>query len=150
MSILVVYDSGFGNTKKVAEAVAEKIKGKAKQVDDVVESDLSDIDVLIVGSPINAWRPTKKVSSFLSDLKKMSLKDVKGAAFDTRIKTRFSGDAATRIARKMTEAGINIIGQPAGFYVKNNEGPLVEGEIDRAIDWAKKTIEQVNSERRDG
>ncbi len=137
MKSLVIYDSNFGNTKQIAEVIAETLGGRAVSVNDVKENDLVGIDLLVVGSPINAWRATPKVQAFLSNLKNSQLKRVSAAAFDTRIKIFFSGNAAKRIARSLTEAGAELITPPLAFYVKEKEGPLVHGEIAKAKSWAR-------------
>lgn len=137
MKSLVIYDSNFGNTKQNAEVIAETLGGRAVSVNDFKEDDLVGIDLLVVGSPINAWRATPKVQTFLSNLKNSQLKRVSAAAFDTRIKIFFSGNAAKRIARSLTEAGAELITPSLAFYVKDKEGPLVNGEIAKAKCWAR-------------
>ena len=56
---LVVYDSVFGNTAKVAEAIGEALgDASVKKVTEVSQKDLHNITVLFVGSPTRAFRPT--------------------------------------------------------------------------------------------
>ena len=57
MKTLVVYDSVFGNTEKIAKAMAEAIGGEAKQVASVQASDLDGVDVLLAGSPTRGFPP---------------------------------------------------------------------------------------------
>lgn len=137
METLVIFDSNFGNTKKVAEVIASELDAKAISVSDFNEEELEGVNLLIVGSPINAWRPTEKINKFLSGLAKEELKDIKVAGFDTRAKIFISGDAAKKIVKKLEEAGAKSITEPQGFYVKGKEGPLFEGEIEKAKKWAK-------------
>lgn len=137
MKSLVIYDSNFGNTKLIAEAIAETLQGRAVSVNDFTNEDLPGTDLLVVGSPINAWRATPKIQAFLSNLKNAHLKKVSAAAFDTRIKIFFSGNAAKRIAKALTDAGAELITPPLAFYVKDKEGPLVDGEIAKAKSWAR-------------
>jgi len=64
LKAFIVYDSAFGNTKAVAEAVAGELNGldaAAVPVDDFTSEQLAAGDLLVVGSPINGWRPTPKV-----------------------------------------------------------------------------------------
>ncbi len=75
------------------------------------------------------------------------LRDVKVAAFDTRFKadevesrlTRFvvrkGGYAAPRIAEQLEKAGGTLAAPPEGFFVVEKEGPLREGELERAAAW---------------
>ena len=138
MKISVIFDSNFGNTKKIAETIANELATKAVSVSDFDKKELEDISLLIVGSPINAWRPTEKINRFLDRISKNKLEGVKAASFDTRVKIFFHGDAAKKIAKKLEKAGAKIIIEPEAFFVKGKEGPLLKGEIEKAKEWAKK------------
>ena len=137
MEVLIIFDSNFGNTKKVADHMAAQIGSAASSisVNDFKESNLQGVKLLIVGSPINAWRPTKKIKAFLDQLEPRQMAGVNAAAFDTRVRSAFSGNAAKRIVRALQSAGATVIGPPMGFYVKANQGPLAEGELKKAEDW---------------
>jgi flavodoxin len=139
MEALIIYDSNFGNTKKIADELTSAFgsSAKAKSVKDFKKEDLSGKNLLIVGSPINAWRPTKNIIEFLENLNPMLMKEIKTAAFDTRVKSFISGNAAKKIAKRLTNSGAEVVVEPMGFYVTGNEGPLVEGELERAKEWAK-------------
>lgn len=139
MRALVIYDSNFGNTKQIADTIAVQFGNNAvsKSVNDIKQSDLDGINLLIVGSPINAWRPTKKISDFLNDLSSHKLNGIQAAAFDTRVKLFISGNAAKKIEKALRNSGANLIVPAVGFYVKGNEGPLLEGEIKKAEEWAQ-------------
>jgi len=138
MKALVVYDSVYGNTKKIAEIVAaELVKGiKVISVSDFKSKDLAGIDLLVVGSPILAFRPSEKTGKFLASLSAGQLKGVKAAAFDTRMPIFFSGDAAKKIAAALKQAGAEIIAEPRGFIVKGRKGPLANDALSKAKDWA--------------
>lgn len=138
MKTVVLFDSNFGNTKLIADAVAQELQGESISVNDVKENTLRGIDLLVVGSPINAWRPTPKIKKLLSELGEGDLSNVKAAAFDTRVKIWISGNAAKKISRLLESKGATIIAEPQGFYVKENEGPLIEGEIENAKIWARR------------
>jgi flavodoxin len=136
----VVYDSAFGNTQAVAEAIAEGLKpirAAAVSVTDFKPGSLAGGDLLVVGSPINGWRPTPKITELLGQLGNGKLKGIKAAAFDTRVRFFIHGDAARKITRLLTEGGAHIISQPTPFYVRGTEGPLRAGELERAASWAR-------------
>lgn len=140
MKALVVYDSTFGNTKSVAEAIARSLKtlrGRAVSVADFRAGDLSADDLLVVGSPIKGWRPSPKLLHLLEDLGKGPLKGVKAAAFDTRVKLFIHGDAAKKMTKVLKKGGAQVISKPMAFYVKGTEGPLRPGEVEKAVGWAK-------------
>jgi flavodoxin len=149
MKILVVYDSYFGNTEKVAQAIGEALGDAAvKRPGDVEAGELSGLDLLIVGSPTRAFRPSDAVKDFLKKIPSGGLKGVKVASFDTRIARedtsnpvlRFMigvfGYAAKPIRDKLARRGGTPVGEPAGFIVLDTEGPLKDGELERAAAWA--------------
>lgn len=144
MSNVVIYDSQFGNTAKIAQAIAQSLKAKAILVSDVQQTDVEKADLLIVGSPTQGGRPTAVLQSFIDQLP--SLKNVKVAAFDTRfeeatqnfaLKTLMKtiGYAAPKIAKSLAAKGGTLMAEPAGFIVTGKEGSLAEGELTRAKRW---------------
>lgn len=148
MKALVVYDSVYGNTEKIARAVAEAItpSGEVKVLRAVEAnpSELESIDLLIVGSPVHGGRPTPAVQDFLNKMAQQSLKDIKVAAFDTRATSKFAkifGNAAGRIAGQLTKKGGVLTVSAEGFFVTGTKGPLKEGELGRAAAWAKGILE---------
>jgi flavodoxin I len=146
---LVVYDSYFGNTEKVAQGIAEAINGQAKKVNAVTEEDLANLQVLFVGSPTRAFRPTPAILTFINDLDSTKMQKVKAAAFDTRIPKdqadsgflRFMislfGYADKKITKKLQNKKAILALESEGFGVSGTEGPLLDGELERAKDWAK-------------
>ncbi|MEC5190678.1 MULTISPECIES: flavodoxin family protein [unclassified Arthrobacter] len=148
MKALVVYDSAYGNTKAVAEAISGSLGGlqaSSIPVGDFKPESLAPGDLLVVGSPINGWRPTLKITALLSDLGNGSLRGVKAAAFDTRVRMFVHGDAARKIAHALKAGGADLIAAPMPFYVRGSEGPLRDGEIGKAESWAQKLLASVAS-----
>ena len=146
MKALIVYDSVYGNTEKIARAIAEAItpsnEVKVLQAGEADPSELTSIDLLIVGSPTHGGRPTPAVQNLLNKVSK--LQGIKVAAFDTRIPTklvRVFGYAAGRIANNLKKKGSTLIASPEGFFVTGGQGPLKEGELERAAAWAKGILE---------
>jgi flavodoxin len=139
MKALVVFDSNFGNTKIIAETIAKEFgkDTRALSVLDFSVKELEAIDLLIIGSPIVGWKPSEKMRKFLTSLSRGQLKGLKAATFDTRIKIFFHGDAAKKISQELKEAGATIIIEPQAFYVQRREGPLIDGEVEKAAEWAK-------------
>jgi len=140
---LVVYDSVFGNTEKVAQAVAAVLPGTVKvaRVGGVSARDLGGADLLVLGSPTVGGRPTKPMQEFVQSIPQGVAKTVRLAAFDTRITMKFArafGYAAPRMADTLARKGSSLKLPPEGFIVKGRNGPLAEGELDRAADWGKK------------
>jgi flavodoxin I len=148
MKASIVYDSVYGNTENIAKAIAEAItpvyEVKVLRVGEANPSELTSADLVIVGSPTHAGRPTPAVQEFLNKVSKLSLQGINVAAFDTRITTklvRVFGYAAGRIARNLKGKGGTLVASPEGFFVTASKGPLKEGELERAADWAKGILE---------
>jgi flavodoxin len=148
MKALVIYDSVYGNTEKIARAIAEAItpSGEVKvlRASEANSSELASIDFLIVGSPTHGGRPTPAIQNLLNKVTQPSLNGIKVAAFDTRMTTklvRLFGYAAGRIAGNLKVKGGTLIASPVGFFVTAGKGPLKEGELERAAAWAKGMLE---------
>lgn len=151
MKTLVVYDSFFGNTEKVALAIRTALGGpeqvEAVRAGEVKPEQLKEVGLLVVGSPTRAFSPSKATTEFLTGLPSNGLKGVKAAVFDTRmdvakaprllaIMVRLFGYAAQRIAAKLVKKGASLALPPEGFFVKDSEGPLEDDELERAAAWA--------------
>lgn len=148
MKVLIVYDSVYGNTEKIAKAIAEAItpsnEVQVLRAGEANPTELASVNLLIVGSPTHGGRPVTAVQNFLNKVPELSLKGVSVAAFDTRVSTKIVGVfgyAAGRIAGNLKKKGGTLIGSPEGFYVKGGQGPLKEGELERAAGWAKGILE---------
>lgn len=154
MKTIVVYDSMYGNTEKIAKSIGDAITGDVKVINanKVNPSELESVDLLIVGAPTQAFRPTKPVQTIIESISGETLKGVNVAAFDTRILAsnvgkglrllmKMGGYAAPRIANALKKKGGNLLVPPEGFFVKDKEGPLKEGELERAASWAKEIVE---------
>ncbi len=158
MKTLVVYDSLYGNTEKIAEAIAEGITStddvKYRRTNEIGIKDLESIDLLIVGAPTQAGRASKPLQAFLNRIPQDGLNNINVAAFDTRFSIEgrrwlmrtfleMLGYAAGRIAKGLQGKGGQLVAPPEGFIVKDKEGPLKEGELERAAAWAKNVAESM-------
>jgi len=142
MKALVVYDSTYGNTAKIAQAIGEAIAAEVLRVTEANPSDLTGFDLLIIGSPTHGGRPTPEIQGLLTALGP-ALKRVSVATFDTRHVSKWTllfGYAAPRIARSLTRNGAALLLSPEGFFVLGTQGPLKEGELVRATVWAKEVV----------
>lgn len=152
MKILVVYDSQFGNTGKVAQVIAAILGTREgirlAKVNMVTPQDTLPLDILIVGSPTQRWGPTKAIKSFMNSLQPNVLSGVQAAAFDTGFRSRLSGSAAKAIEKMLRRQGCSIVAPAVRFFVAGMKGPLAEGEIDKAIAWAKQILEVYETKSR--
>lgn len=157
VNAVVVYESMFGNTKTVAEAVADGIR-EGMPVD-VVEvgaaaplQDL-DVDLLVVGAPTHAFglsRPQTRrdavtraggavissgpgVREWLDAADRVRLPI---AAFDTHTKKPYlPGHAGRVVDRRLRGLGCTVLSSPESFLVNGYDGPLCAGELERAKEW---------------
>ncbi len=133
---IVIYDSKFGNTEKIARALAEGLKEKGAKVDSIevgkVDVDkLVEYDFIAIGGPTHIAGMSESIKEFLEKLKTVDLSGKKGFSFDTRIQSRFNrfdlNSAAKRIERKMKKMKIKIVKSRKSAIVDGREGPLEEG-----------------------
>jgi menaquinone-dependent protoporphyrinogen IX oxidase len=153
---VVVYDSVHGNTRRIAEAVAEGVRdGGPVQLVAAADADparLRDARAVVLGCPTHAFSFSPAMKAFVAGLAPGTLAGVPVAVFDTRFEVdempswvlrlvvRAIGRrawAATGLRRVAARAGATDLGEPVGFIVRDTEGPLADGEIDRARAWGR-------------
>lgn len=153
MKTLVVYESFYGNTEKIAQAVGKALGGgQVLKFSDFTPDALKGVELLVVGSATRAFQPTPGIKSFLKSLPAGSLNGVRAAAFDTRVDVMevnnafltfmesIFGYAAEPIAKSLVKKGAAQPVPAEGFFVKGSEGPMRDGELERATEWAKKLL----------
>jgi hypothetical protein len=86
-------------------------------------------------------RPTPSIQGFIDGLPKETVEKTGFAAFDTRLSWKFLkifNFAGDRMSAALKERGCRILAQPGGFTVKGANGPLADGELERATLWGQK------------
>ena len=151
MNINIVYFSKYGNTQKLAEALAESLNTKAVthlfSLDQLPNSNWHEADLILMGSPTHNMNLPKAVRPVLASLPRKILTKTPVAAFDTSYKmspwlSRFT--AGNKLASKLRKLGGKLIVDPETFYVMDREGPLYEGEIQRVGSWASAILERMH------
>jgi hypothetical protein len=167
MRSLVVYESWFGNTRRIAEEIAAALahEGEADLVTvDEALPPLEDVDLLVVGAPTHIHGLSSKRSREGALTQGAhgepgigargwieALPDGAGgpraAAFDTRahMSALLVGSAARGIARRLRDHGYRLAIEPKSFFVKGTPGPLEEGELERASEWGRTLANEVMS-----
>jgi flavodoxin I len=145
MKTVVVFDSVYGNTEQIARRVADALPGTVKvvRVGSASVTEINGADLLVVGSPTVGGRATKPMQEFLDNIPKNVAERVRLASFDTRISMKFAnifGYAATRMADALGQKGCVLKLPPEGFIVKGRNGPLADGELERAAAWGKAIV----------
>jgi Flavodoxin domain len=161
---LVIYESMYGNTHQIADAIAEGMDlSGGVQVLPVIRADqsaLEQVDVVVVGGPTHAHAMSRqstrkaaldgarKPGSVLHadpDAADVGLRDwfeslgvveASAAAFDTRTNAPLvlTGSAAKGIGKRLRRHGLNLIREPESFLV-DKENRLLPGERRRAVVW---------------
>ena len=160
MNTLVVYESMWGNTRAVAEAVAEKLGEDVTlvEVNDAPGQLTTDLDLLVVGGPTHGFslsrestrqdavrqgapaeRATTGLREWLESVRLDAAASPVLATFDTRVTQvrwlpKSAGPTAAKLGRRR---GLVVSPKPIGFLVEGLQGPLVEGEQERATAWGR-------------
>jgi flavodoxin len=168
MKALVVYESMYGNTAAVGDAIAASLRSEGLEVEAGLVSkfdpdETADVDVLVVGGPTHVHGMSR------SNTRKTAVEDEKNtfpdrtvepglrdwvehlppgagrlaAAFDTRIDKPviLTGSAAKGIGRRLERRGFRLVGGPECFFV-STQNRLLDGEVERATNWAKEVAER--------
>jgi flavodoxin I len=149
MKTMVVYDSVYGNTEKIAQAIGDALPGDVQVLPagQVSVADLEAVDLLFIGSPTHGSLPSEAMQDLLQKVGAPVREGAKVAAFDTRLSWGFLrrwSFAAPKIADSLREKGWTVAVPPEGFIVGGlRKGPLKRGEADRAAAWAKEVLETV-------
>ena len=162
MRSLIVYESMYGNTRQVAEAIAEGCRqaGEATAVRacDCDPDALTGVDLVVLGGPTHAWsmsRPKTRAAA-ITDAKpenppvearpeesgirelldRLPRLDGLAAAYDTRIAApaALTGRASAAIARRLRRAGIRLVAEPRSFLVSRSSH-LQPGQLEQARAW---------------
>lgn len=158
---LVVYESMFGHTERVAHAIAEGL-GTSMEVE-VVEVGQAPVEpapgvgLVVAGGPTHAFSMTRATTradaigrgaghgqqgvglrEWIGQLPPVD-GDPPLVTFDTRVASmrHLPGSAAKSAARAARRRGYRIAAAAQSFYVDDVDGPLLDGELDRAVDWGR-------------
>jgi flavorubredoxin len=110
-NMVVIYDTQFGNTRGIAQAIVRGLGnfGTARilSVRTSHLSDLVGLDLLVAGAPTQHHGLTAAMSFFLTEIPRHSARGLWAAAFDTRYKMPqgMSGSAARSIAKGLRKGG---------------------------------------------
>ena len=148
--IIVVYDSLFGNTKRVAEAIGEgineneKIEMVVNEIKNMEPREFLDYDVILIGSPNHMGGPTRVVKKLIDKLGKIGLAEKKGAVFDTYVKKNV-GKAVRKMEKRINEKvpGLNLITTGLSVKVGGVRGPIEEGELPKCIEFGNKIAKKI-------
>jgi len=149
---IVIYESKYGNTKRVAETIVEgineteKIETVLKEPKHVEPTEVLDYDLVLIGSPNHMGGPTRGIKKFIDKLGKIGLEGKLGAVFDT-----YMGGDFNKAVRKMEERinekvpGLKLIASGLSIEVGGTKGPIVEGELPKCKEFGNKIAKQMKN-----
>jgi flavorubredoxin len=133
---VVIYDSKYGNTEKIAESLTDGLKmagidAICVNTNDVQAESLKDYDFIAVGAPTQMFTASRPMKDFLAKLEGVQgLRGKYGFAFDTKFDSRMSGSAAKYIEKKLEDLGLAIVKPRQSAIVDKTEGPLEHGALE--------------------
>ncbi len=149
--VFVFYDSKYGNTKLVAEKIAEGMRNGGVEVDlgyvkEVTAEHALDYDSLVLGAPNHMGRPSQTMKKFINHLSSFGLKNKKVAVFGTYSgKLRVLDRSVRKMERMVQEKlpNLTLISPSLSVRVKSVSGPIVDGELPKCVDFGKALVAQL-------
>ncbi|WAB85003.1 hypothetical protein OVN20_05480 [Microcella daejeonensis] len=162
---LVVYESLWGNTERVARAIARELELRMTVVIENAETAptvLDGFDLVIAGGPTHAFsmsRASTRQSAVLNNAAPRVVdrglrewldrvlpvpRPIAAAAFDTRVDSpRLPGSAAKAARHELRSRGFDVRARARTFRVHGYEGPLLDGELDGAAEWVRELLREI-------
>jgi len=142
---IVVYESKYGNTKLVAEAIVEGMnqvpgtKAVAVELNDADLNKMVDFDAILIGSPNHMGRATRSITKFIDRLGKLNLERKRGAVFDTYLGGDFE-KAVKKMEKQLSEkaTGIRLVAPGLSIRVGGMKGPVADGELPKCKEFGAK------------
>lgn len=147
MKSVVVYFSKFGNTRQIAEAIADTLRSRGPvqvlHTDGLAAAGFHEADLVVMGTPTHRMKLPERVRAMLEALPERTLEGTPVAAFDTSYRAsavlaHFT--AAPKLLRRLQKLGGSRLVPPETFHVVTREGPLYDGEMDRARAWTEAIV----------
>jgi flavodoxin len=145
---LVLYDSKYGNTKILAEKIAEEIGEKGSIQPDVVnlqgfdEKRIEGYDTVLIGSPNHFGRESKNTKKFIKRLANVSLEGKRIAVFDTCFRPEV-GKATRKMEKRIRSVnpGAQLVSPGLSVIVDSAKGPIAEGEFAKCMEFAERLVQ---------
>ncbi|UCD93046.1 MAG: flavodoxin family protein [Methanobacteriota archaeon] len=139
---LVLYDSKYGNTKILAEKIAEAIGEKQSIQPDVVnlqgfdKKKIEGYDTVLIGSPNHFGRESKNTKRFIKNLGDINLEGKRLAVFDTCFRAEV-GKASRKMEKRIQSVnpGAQFVSPGLSVIVDSAKGPIAEGEFAKCMEF---------------
>jgi len=150
LKIIVIYESKYGNTKRVAELIIEgmneinETEASLKEIKEVDLKTISDYDVIIIGSPNHMGGPTRGIKGFIDKLSKIKLEGKMFAVFDTYMGKDFE-KALKKMEKQINKRvpGLKQLTDGLSIKVQGMKGPIVESELTKCKEFGKNIAIQI-------
>ncbi len=165
MEVYIIYDSYFGNTRKVSEILAGELNRSfsvsLSKAEDFVHDKLDAADIFIIGSPTRGFTFSARIKQLLGKVSANAFQNKQVTAFDTRVKPedtdsgvykRFAGlfgYAADSLQRRLLRKKGRLLLPARGFAVEGKEGPLKQGEEEQIKLWAAEISHAIEEQKKE-
>jgi|UniRef100_A0A7V3JA91 flavodoxin len=144
VKVIVVFESNYGNTKRVAETIVEgmkdvgEIEASVRELKEVDRNEILEYDAVLLGSPNHMGGPTRGIKGFIDKLGELRLEGKMFAVFDTYMGKDF-GKAVKKMEKRINEKvpGLKQIAAGLSVKVHGMKGPIVEGELPKCKEFGK-------------
>lgn len=153
VKVLVVYDSKYGNTKRVAQKIASSIKRDDAQVTtgyvkETVPEEVANFNVLVIGAPNHMGKPSRTARKFVEKLEPLKLDLAGVAVFDTYFGKPRNFEKSTRKMEKLLAQklpNVKLLVPSLSVQVLGIKGPIAEGELPKSEEFGKKIADTLTS-----
>ncbi len=138
LKVVICYESKYGNTMRLAQAIAEELRRAGQRDVTVTEVKRADVDALaacdliLLGGPTHFGGPTRRVTKFIEALAARNMSGKSIAAFDTYLEGDFEKSVKKMEAQiRTTVPGLRIRAPGLSIRVADMKGPIVDGELEK-------------------
>lgn len=145
MKTIIVYESRYGNTKRVAEAIADEMRRTVgaevtvASIKEVRKADFAPYDLILIGGPTHFGGPTRHITHFIESLPQHNVTGKATAMFDT-----YLGEDFEKSVKRMEEQirttvpGLKLLAPGLSIRVADMKGPIVDGELAKCKDFVNR------------
>ena len=153
---LIVYESKYGNTRLVAEKIAEgmsqvsEIEIELVELKDVNLDQVDEFDTILIGSPNHVGSPTRGIRKFIDKLSKSKIENKKVAVFDTYMASDFE-KAAKKMEKQIGAKvpGLTLLAPGLSIRVDGMKGPVTDGELLKCVEFGLRIANEAGEKTRD-
>lgn len=150
--IIVVYESRYGNTKLVAESIAEGMREAGgveptlSSIKEVSFSKMADYDAILIGSPNHIGGPTGSAKKFINKLGEPNLNGKQVAVFDTYMGKDFQ-KAVKKMEKRIRGKAprLELVAQGLSIQVQGIKGPLSQEQLPLCKDFGRKIATKISA-----